>query len=57
MIFRYLILQDGYEPFLTNYFEAENNFSEENNMQVFDLHNCIFTKDGVNWVSIEEDHL
>lgn len=55
--FRYLVTHDNGGPFLTNYFDAENNFNEESNMKVYDLYTCKFTEDGVNWLCIEEDHL
>jgi hypothetical protein len=55
--YTYLVTSDEYDPFLTNYFEAENNFNPEINMIVYNLRTCKYTKDGVNWIEILEDHL
>ena len=50
----YLITGD-FEPFLTNWFDAENNFNE--GMTVYNLLSWMYTKDGVTWIEITEDHL
>ena len=58
---RYLIttnvLMSGQFPFLTNYFDAENNFNSEIEMVVYDLYLNKYTADGNNWNNIEIDHL
>lgn len=56
---RYLItFEDStLEPFLTNYFDEENNFDKEAGMVVYDLHTCEYTTNGKDWCQIQEDHL
>ena len=44
-------------PFYTDRYDYENNFNLDVEMVVFDLSNNLFTKDGVNWIQIEFDHL
>ena len=53
----YLITMDNQEPFLTNWFEYENNFQEGAGMIVYNLLDITYTTDGVNWQDIEEDSL
>lgn len=52
---QYLITLPSNEPFITKWFEAENNFVE--GMIVYDLINHCFTTDGINWNPIQIDHL
>lgn len=54
---RYLIITSRNEPFLTDWFEHENHYDPEIYMLVFDLLKNKYTKDGVNWIEIEQDHL
>lgn len=54
---RYLITCDVCMPFLTKWFDAENNFNKEVGMVVFDLLNQVYTTDGYNWENIQIDHL
>ena len=58
---RYLIvtniLMSGQFPFLTKWFDAENNFNSEIEMVVYDLYLNKYTADGKNWYNIEIDHL
>lgn len=54
---RYLITTKNENPFLTDYFDSENNFNRTYEMVVYDLSKNIYTKDGVNWEEIEIDHL
>jgi hypothetical protein len=54
---RYLITATGIEPYLTHWFEAENNFRADLNMVVYDLMKCIYTTNGITWNPILEDHL
>ena len=58
---RYLIITNlylsGQPPFLTNYFNCENNFNSEIDMVVYDLEQLKYTADGTNWYNIEIDHL
>ena len=50
---KYLVtFNDGKEPFLTKWFDYENNFIE--GMIIFDLNKGIYTIDGINWKFIEE---
>jgi len=53
----YLIMniKSEWEPFYTNWFDAENNFVKH--MVVFNLLTHQWTDDGKNWNQIEEDHL
>lgn len=53
----YLIVSDSYEPFLTNWFDAENHFNKDDNMIVFNLLKSVYTIDGKIWEPIKEDHL
>ncbi len=54
---QYLITTNDAPPFLTKWFDAENHFNEDVGMVVYDLFNKQFTKDGVNWIKLEIDHL
>lgn len=54
---RYLITCDGHEPFLTKWFESENNFNPDLNMIVYDLVTMQYTTNGEIWKDIEIDHL
>lgn len=50
----FLILFEG-RSYYTQWFNPENHFVD--GMVVFNLSNHTFTKDGVIWEDIEEDHL
>lgn len=55
---RYLVTtKDAEKPFLTNWFEPENNFNPDIGMIVYDLWLNKFTTDGTTWNVIELDHL
>jgi hypothetical protein len=54
---RYLITCDVQEPFLTNWFDAENNFNKEVGMVVYDSYKNTYTTDGINWNEIKIDSL
>lgn len=55
---RYLITtNEENSPFLTNWFNAENNYNAEAEMVVYDLVEQKFTSDGETWNEIEIDHL
>lgn len=54
---RYLITTDGYEPFLTKWFDPDNHFNAEIGMIVYDLVYNKYTTNGYNWIDIEFDHL
>ena len=54
---RYLVTTIADNPFLTNYFDAENHFNSEIEMVVYDLYLNKYTEDGKNWHEIEIDHL
>ena len=58
---RYLIvtnvLMSGQFPFLTKWFDTENNFNSEIEMVVYDLYLNKYTEDGKNWHELEIDHL
>jgi len=54
---RYLITTNDGDPFLTNWFDAENNFRTYLGMVVYDLDSEEFTTDGENWKPIKIDHL
>lgn len=53
----YLITTIDSEPFFTNWFDAENHFNADIGMIVYNLLSGKYTKDGINWNIIEEDHL
>lgn len=52
---RYLITTIEETPFLTEWFEPENHFSE--GMVVYDLYKNKYMTDGKTWLTIEYDHL
>ncbi len=56
---RYLITcNDGsFDPFLTKWFDPENNFDDEVGMVVFDLNMFSYTTNGTDWKPIHQDHL
>ena len=55
---RYLITtKEVKSPFLTKWFEPENNFNPDIEMIAYDLVECKFTTDGKTWHDIEIDHL
>jgi hypothetical protein len=54
---RYLITTATAPPFLTDFFDAENNFNPDLMMAVYDLHRLAYTTDGVNWKDLPIDHL
>jgi len=57
MPYRYLITTKDYPPFVTHWFDAENNFNKDQGMKVYDLDEMKFTTDGETWLPILEDHL
>ena len=54
---RYLITTNNQPPFLTDWFDSENNFSLSVNMVVYDLFHKKYTTDGIIWNDIAIDHL
>ena len=52
---RYLITSPDQEPFMTNWFDKINNYVT--GMTVYDFGTMMYTRDGVNWYEIQEDHL
>ena len=55
---RYLITTNqAYAPFLTDWFDAENNFNKDIEMTVYDLVTYKYTTDGKTWLDIAIDHL
>ena len=52
---KYLVTIKGSTPFLTKWFDIENNYME--GMIVYDLAKLEYTTDGENWNEIEIDHL
>lgn len=54
---RYLITYLDYrnDPFYTNWFDYESHFEE--GMMVFDLSEKTWTRNGIDWMNIAEDHL
>ena len=54
---RYLVITREGNPFLTEWFDAVNHFNPTLEMVVFDLAKNKYTKDGVEWFDIIEDHL
>lgn len=54
---RYLVSDNSeFRPFITDQFDPDN-FSEQNEMIVFDLVLGKYTLDGKHWDDIEEDRL
>lgn len=51
----YLIHPKDSEPFLTNWFDTENNYAP--GMVVYDFQRFRFTTDGITWNPIAVDHL
>lgn len=51
----YLIIPKESDPFYTNWFDVENRYVE--GMIVFNLLVHMYTKDGINWQEIIQDHL
>lgn len=56
---RYLVVATGLEPFLTEWFDIDNNYNPEYKMVVFDLVNRIYYDGNIDkvWLTITEDHL
>jgi hypothetical protein len=57
---RYLVTfnwEGRFEVFYTQWFDPENNFNKDAGMIVYDLAIGAYTKDGIEWIEIEEDHL
>ena len=54
---RYLITTKNELPFITKWFEFENNFNPNIEMIIYDLVECRFSVDGKTWNDIEIDHL
>lgn len=54
---RYLVTTNRNIPFLTHYFEPENNFNPDVEMVVYDLVTNLYTTNGYIWQDIEIDHL
>ena len=56
---RYLIIIEGENPFLTDYFDFDNNYTFGIGMTVIDSTNMLYINDENNglWKDIEEDHL
>ena len=52
---RFIILSFWEKPFTTNWFDGECHFSEGD--FVIDVEEMTYTKDGKNWLEIEQDHL
>lgn len=55
-MYKYLVTADFYEPFLTNWFDIENNYNSAMNMVVYDLLNNLYYN-GSEWMPLQEDHL
>ena len=56
---RYLIIIEGENPFLTDYFDFENHYTFGIGMTVIDSTNMLYINDENNglWKDIEEDYL
>lgn len=51
----YLIPQEGHEPFLTNWYDYENNYNE--GMVIYNLLSGTYSTDGITFKEIQEDYL
>ena len=54
---RYLITTNDNQPFLTEWFDPENNFNKDVGMVVYDMLLEVYTTDGDVWNDIMIDHL
>lgn len=55
---KYLVTTEEVKsPFLTDWFDVENNFNKDIGMIVYDLETNHYTTNGKNWHEIEIDHL
>ena len=54
---RFLVTTSTNEPFFTEWFDCLNHFNEDIGMIVYDLYTRQYTKDGILWLTIQEDHL
>lgn len=55
---RYLVTTNGsFDPFLTEWYDADNNFNPDLDMIVYDLELHRYTKDGTTWINLQIDHL
>jgi len=52
---KYLIIPKNSKPFLTDWFDYENNYVK--GMMVINCTKSLFTIDGKNWEELEEDSL
>lgn len=54
---RYLITykDESAKPFMTNWYDFENNYSE--GMVVYDFIRLLYTSNGTEWKELYEDHL
>lgn len=50
-----IVFNDLKEPFYTKWFDYDNNWEE--GMTVIDLRNDHWTRNGVDWMPVETDHL
>ena len=51
----YLVTHPNYAPFLTNWFDSENHFTED--MVVYNLLNNTYTTNGIEWIELNIDNL
>lgn len=56
---RYLVTTDLSEPFLTNFFQPENHWNDDKNLNmiVYDLVIMRYTTNGKDWTPLNVDHL
>jgi len=54
---RYLITTKDNPPYMTDWFDVENNFNAELEMVVYDVFSYSYMTDGINWQPIVFDHL
>lgn len=54
---RYIITTKVAKPFITDWFDLENNFIHDIEMAVYDLLNNVYCTDGKTWQDIEIDNL
>ena len=51
----YLVQPKIGDPFFTNWYDYRNTYNEGD--IIYDLHAGKWTKDGITWLTIKEDHL
>jgi hypothetical protein len=54
---RYTVVLKNKEVFYTDWYDFENNWTDENYYLVINNISCQYTKNGQDWIDIQDDHL